>query len=70
MRLPHVIVRYEFDGDPHPIKCQRHKNAKKSERCYYHSKPSTLDAIKEKVKARKGPTQVYDEVFEDARGNI
>ena len=70
MRLPHVIVRYEFDGDPHPIKSQRHKNAKKSERSYYHSKPSTLDAIKEKVKARKGPTQVYDEVFEDARGNI
>ena len=70
MQLLHVIVRYEFDGDPHAIKRQCHKNAKKSERRYYHSKPSTLDAIKEKVKARKGPTQVYDEVFEDARGNI
>ena len=70
MRLPHVIVRYEFDGDPHPIKSQRHGNAKKSERCYYRSKPSTLVAIKEKVKARKGPSQVYDEVFEDAGGII
>lgn len=68
MQLPHVIVCYEFDGDPHPIKSQRHKNAKKSERCYYRSKPSTLDALKEKVTAHKGPTQVYGEVFEDARG--
>lgn len=68
VRLTHIIVRYEFYGDPHPIKSQRHGNAKKSERCYYCSKSSTLDAIKEKVKARKGPTEVYDKVFEDSGG--
>ena len=41
------------------------RNVQKSERCYYRSKPSTLDAIKKKVKARKGQTQNYNEVFED-----
>ena len=38
-------------------------NVKKSNSSHYRSRPSTLQSIKEKAKERKGPSQVYDEVF-------
>ena len=68
VRLPHVLVRYEFDDEPHPVTSTAHGNVKKSNSSYYRSRPSMLQSIKEKAKARKGPSQVYDEVFEDAGG--
>ena len=68
MRLPHVLLCYEFDDEPHPVTTAAHGNVKKSNSSYYRSRPSTLQSIKEKAKERKGPFQVYDEVFEDAGG--
>ena len=68
VRLPHVLLCYKFDDEPHPVTIAAHGNAKKSNSSYYRSRPSTLQSIKEKAKERKGPSQVYDEVFEDAGG--
>ena len=68
MRLPHVLLCYEFDNEPHPVTTAARGNVKKSNSSYYRSRPSTLQSIKEKAKERKGPSQVYDEDFEDAGG--
>ena len=68
MRLPHLLVRYEFDDQPHPVTTKAHGNGKKSDCLYYRSRPSTLKRIKEKVQTRKGPSQVYDEIFEEVGG--
>ena len=61
-----MLVRYEFDDEPHPVTTTAHGNVKKSSSSYYRSRPSTLQSVKEKAKARKGPSQVYDEIFEEA----
>ena len=63
-----MLLCYEFDNEPHPVTTAAHGNVKKSNSSYYRSRPSTLQSIKEKAKERKGPSQVYDEVFEDAGG--
>lgn len=68
VRLPHLLVRYEFDDQPHPVTTKAHGNGKKSDSLYYRSRPSTLKSIKEKVQTRKGPSQVYDEIFEEVGG--
>lgn len=68
MRLPHLILCYEFDGEPHAITIKPNGNSKKSEKSHYRSKPSTMSRIKEKAQGRKGPSQVCDEVFEEAGG--
>ena len=63
-----MLLCYEFDDEPHPVTTAAHGNAKKSNSSYYRSRPSTLQSIKEKAKEQKGPSQVYDKVFEDAGG--
>ena len=68
VRLPHVLLCYEFNDEHHPVTTAAYGNAKKSNSSYYRSRPSTLQSIKEKAKERKGPSQVCDEVFEDAGG--
>ena len=50
VRLPHVLLCYRFDDEPHPVTIAAHGNAKKSNSSYYRSRPSTLQSIKEKAK--------------------
>ena len=35
VRLPHVLLCYEFDDQPHPVTTAAHGNAKKSNSSYY-----------------------------------
>ena len=54
MRLPHVLLRYGFDDEPHPVTSTAHGNVKKSNSSYYRSRPSMLQSIKEKQKHERG----------------
>ena len=64
----YIIVQYEFEDEQHPISNVPHSEAK-SNKPFARSKAST--AQKTKVKSlTKGPSQVYDEVFEEAGGVI
>ena len=63
-----MLVCYKFDDETHPATTTTLGNVKKSSSLYYRSRPSTLQSIKEKAKAREWPSQVYDEVFEEAEG--
>ena len=62
----YVMVQYEFQDKQHPICSKPHGNAKSS-KPFARSKASVLQTIKEKT-VTKGPSQVYDEVFEEAGG--
>ena len=64
----YVMVQYEFQDKQHPICSKPHGNAKSS-KPFARSKASVLQTIKEKT-VTKGPSQVYDEVFEEAGGMI
>ena len=54
VRLPHVLLCYEFDDEPHPVTTAAHGNSKKSNSSYYRSRPSTLQSIKGKQKNERG----------------
>ena len=64
----YVIVQYEFEDEQHPISNAPHGNAK-SNKPFTRSKASTFEKIKVKT-LTKGPSQVYDEVFEEAGGMV
>ena len=61
LRPPLPLVRYEFDGEPHPICTKPHGNSRKGEKSYHRTKPSNMATIMEKVHGRKGPFQVFKE---------
>ena len=62
----YIIFQYEFEDEQHPISNVPHGNAK-SNKPFGISKASTVQKIKVKT-LTKGPSQVYDEVFEEAGG--
>ena len=64
----YVIVQYEFEDEQHPLSNAPHGNAK-SNKPFARSKASTVEKIKVRT-LTKGPSQVYDEVFEEAGGMI
>ena len=62
----YILLQYEFDKEEHPVRKKLHSNAK-SGKPFAKAKASTLQKIKAKSFC-KGPSQVYDEVFEEASG--
>ncbi|KAL9973133.1 hypothetical protein ACROYT_G019550 [Oculina patagonica] len=62
-----ILLQYSFIGKPHAITGQAHGNSK-SGKAFTRTKPGVLESIKGKVKASAPPSQVYDEVFEEAGG--
>lgn len=67
-RRRYVIVHYEFEDEQHQISNAPHGNAK-SKKTFARSKASTVEKTKAKT-FTKGPSQVYDEVFEEGGGMI
>ena len=61
-------MQYLFDYEEHPVTSKPHGNSK-STKGFAKSKASTLQKIKAKTQI-KGPSQVYDEVFEEAGGML
>ena len=61
-------MQYELEDEQHPVSNAPHGNAK-SNKPFARSKASTVEKIKVKT-LTKGPSQVYDEVFEEAGGMI
>ena len=64
----YVLVQYLFDYEEHPVISKPHGNSK-STKGFARSEASTLQKIKAKTQI-KGPSQVYDEVFEEAGGML
>lgn len=62
-----LLLQYSFNGKPHAITSQPHGNSK-SGKAFACTKPGVLESIKGKVKGPAPPSQVYDEVFEEAGG--
>ena len=62
----YILLRYESNEKEHPVRKKPHGNAKSS-KPFARTKASTLQKIKAKSLC-KGPSQVYDEVFEEANG--
>ena len=60
-----VLLQYSFCGNPHAITTKPHGNYK-SGKAFTRTKPGVLESIKGKVKGSVPPSQVYDEVFEEA----
>ena len=66
--MPKAIVQYFFvGGNKVPVQTLSHGNSKGKERPYYHTQPSTLEAIKEESR-NKTPSTTYSDVFEAAGG--
>ena len=61
-------MQYLFDYEEHPVISKAHGNSK-STKGFARSKASTLQKIKAKTQI-KGPSQVYDEEFEEAGGML
>lgn len=64
-----VLLHYSFCGKPHAITTKPHGNSK-SGKAFTRTKPGVLESIKGKVKGSAPPSQVYDEVFEEAGGPL
>ena len=62
----YILLQCEFDEEEHHVRKKPHGNAKSS-KPFARTKASTLQKIKAKSLC-KGPSQVYDEVFEEASG--
>ena len=65
MRKQFVLLQYSFCGKPHAITTKPHDNYK-SGKAFIRTKPGVFKSIK--VKGSAPPSQVYDEVFEEAGG--